>query len=188
MTSDAATFTARLLTGAVLLVAGVGKLRAPSNHFLKAILGYDLLPMPLANVIARTLPWVEVVVALMLIAGLGSRIAVFLGFGLLLAFSSAIAISLLRGKHQHCGCFDSLTPVQWRLVYRNLILMALLLPVHAFSGGRWSLDNLLTSQLSGDGLFSIELAALSITWVAILGTTLLVQQLSRKTPAQVIDS
>jgi uncharacterized membrane protein YphA (DoxX/SURF4 family) len=188
MLIEVGVFTARLLTGGILLIAGIAKLRTPSGQFLTAIMGYDLLPKPIASVTARGLPWLEVAAAVLLISGLWSRLAVLLGFGLLLVFSSAVAISLLRGKNQNCGCFDSLTPVQWRLVYRNLILMALLLPVYAFSGSAWSSDNQLSLQLARNDFFPAELAALSTAWLTTLIAALLLQRLTRQRSTEAFKS
>lgn len=188
MLIDAGVFTTRLVTGGILLIAGAAKLRAPSSRFLAVILGYDLLPRPIASVTAWGLPWLEVATAVLLIAGLWSRLAAFLGFGLLLMFSGAVAISLLHGKNQSCGCFDPFTPVQWRLVYRNLILMALLLPVYAFNGGAWSLDTWLSLRLTHNDFFSAELVALSTTWLATLIAAFWLQRLARQKPTEAIKS
>ncbi len=140
MLVDAGLFIARLIVGGILLIAGIAKIKAGASQFLSAILGYDLLPPYLATLAARVLPWLEIAAGLSLIFGLGVQIAAVVGFGLLLLFSGAVAISLLRGKSQSCGCFNSLTPVQWRLTYRNLALAGLLLPVYQFRGGLWGVD------------------------------------------------
>ncbi|MBI4770504.1 MAG: DoxX family protein [Chloroflexi bacterium] len=92
MLTDAGTLLARALVGGVFLIAGIAKLKARPGQFLNAILGYDLLPEPIATVLARGLPWLEVTAGGLLIAGLWTRFAAFLGAGLLLVFSGAVAI------------------------------------------------------------------------------------------------
>jgi len=165
----------RLLVGGVFLIAGFAKLKMPASQFISAVLGYELLPKPLAVVWARILPWIEVVAGGLLIVGLWSRFAVVLSTALFLTFSFAMALSLLQGRDQACGCFQALTPVQWRLVYRNLALMGLLLPVYAVSGGRWAVDVWLTPQIDNHFHLSSGLAALTTVWLLAVSTALLLQ-------------
>lgn len=170
----------RLLVGGVFLIAGFAKLKAPADRFISAVLGYQLLPKPIAIVLARTLPWIEVVAGGLLIVGLWSRFAVVLSTALFLTFSFAMAISLLRGRDQACGCFQALTPVQWRLVYRNLGLMGLLLPVYAMNGGAWAADPWLAPQSDGHSGFSSELTVLVTVWLFTLSATLLLRHLTQR--------
>ena len=169
----------RILVGAVFLIAGLAKLKASRGQFLSAILGYDLLSKPVAAVLARWLPWLEVVVGSLLIIGLGSGLAATLGMGLLLVFSSAVAVSLWRGKDQACGCFRALTPVQWRLVYRNLVMMGLLLPVYAFRGGAWAMDGWLNLWPAVYFAPSMGLTVLVVVWLLTLSATALLQWLTQ---------
>lgn len=188
MLIDAGILLGRALVGGVFLLAGLAKLKAPSSRFLNALLGYDLLAKPVATILARGLPWLEIVTGSLLIVGLWTRIVALLGTGLLLVFSSAVAISLLRGRDQTCGCFHSLTPVQWQLVYRNVGLMGLLLPVYAFSGGRWAVDSWMTMQSSSPLWFSTGLGALIVVWLVILSATLLLQWLTRQNSVKSANS
>jgi uncharacterized membrane protein YphA (DoxX/SURF4 family) len=125
-------FLARLLVGTVLLVAGLAKLRMPTHKFFQVVMGYSLVPRPVALVLAHGLPWVEITLGGLLLVGLWSHLVSLASIALLLIFSSGIALNLLRGKRNECGCFQSLTPVQWKLIFRNLLLVALLLSVYTF--------------------------------------------------------
>jgi len=127
-------FLARLFVGGVLLVAGLAKLKMPSNWFLQAVFGYDLVPKRVAVVLAYGLPWVEVMLGGLLLVGLWSRLVALISIGLLLIFSGGMTFNLLRGKRNECGCLQTLTPVQWKLIYRNLLLIALLLSVYTIYG------------------------------------------------------
>ena len=129
---------ARLLTGGVFLLAGAAKLK--QDGLLEAILGYELLPRAIAALLTRFLPWVEIVVGLFLVGGLWSRSTVVLGISLFVGFSCVIVVSLWRGKKNPCGCFGMAKPIQWKLVWRNLILAGLLLPVYVVRGGFLSID------------------------------------------------
>lgn len=121
---------------------------------------------------ANVFPWLEVLAGGLLLVGLWTHIAVLLGLGLLPMFSGAVAASLWRGKRQECGCFSSLTPVQWRLVYRNLGLMGFLLPVCAFRGGSWAMDSWLMGQAGCPLWFSTGSRALIGVWLISLSATL----------------
>jgi uncharacterized membrane protein YphA (DoxX/SURF4 family) len=70
MLIDTVALLSRLLVGSVFLIAALAKLNAPSSQFLNAILGYALLPKPMAIVLARGLPWLEVAAGGLLITGL----------------------------------------------------------------------------------------------------------------------
>lgn len=121
---------ARFLVGFVLLVAGLAKLKMPSNSFSQAIIEYKLIPRPIAILLAKVLPWAEVLVGGLLIFGFWSKIATIGGIVLLFIFSSAVTVNLLRGKNNDCGCFKSVKPIQWNLVSRNLVLIGLLIFVY----------------------------------------------------------
>jgi uncharacterized membrane protein YphA (DoxX/SURF4 family) len=160
------TMLERLIMGAFILYVGVIKIRHGPNRLLESILGYDLVPRGVAAVLARWLPWVEVLSGLMLIFGFMSQLAALLVFGLFLIYTAAITLSLIRGKNNDCGCFASLTPVQWRLVYRNIILMALLLPVYVFDGGVIKIDEWLIHP--DVRFFSNGATGLIIVWGTVL--------------------
>ena len=137
---------ARLLVGAVFFLAGHAKVRPQSSKFVEAVLGYGLLPRSIATAFARCLPPIEMVLGAFLAIGLWSRCAAVVGFSLLMLFSSAMIISILRGNKPSCGCFGSLTQVQWRLVYRNLSMMGILLPIYYMDGGSYTVQKWLGLQ------------------------------------------
>jgi uncharacterized membrane protein YphA (DoxX/SURF4 family) len=65
------------------------------------------LPPLVANLVAVTLPWVELLVGLSLITGLWRREAAFVVALLLLVFVLAVGSTLWRGIDiQNCGCFS----------------------------------------------------------------------------------
>lgn len=121
---------ARIAVGVFLVVAAAAKLRGRSGTaFRDAILGYDLVPAAVAAALARTLPPLEAAIGVLLVGGVWP--ANVMAFALVAAFTAAVAISLARGRANHCGCIGfsaaQVVAVQWRLVYRNLVLLALLL-------------------------------------------------------------
>lgn len=118
---------ARVATGVILLVAGLGKV-GDRRRFADLVQNYGLLPMPLARAVGQILPVVEVMVAAGLLAGLLLPWSALVAIGLFLAFGGAVAVNLLRGHRDiDCGCFgpghgQHLT---WILVARNGFLAGL---------------------------------------------------------------
>src|ERR1041384_517355 len=80
----------RIVRGAIFVYAGYVKLREPWELFALAINSYQLLPLKAVELVARTLPWFEVAVGLMLIAGRGLRISATITSLLLVLFFGLI--------------------------------------------------------------------------------------------------
>lgn len=120
------TTTGRILVGGIMLVAGAAKLKAGSQQFSRAILGYGLVSPVIATLLGRALPRVEIATGICLMIGLFNTIASLVAFALLSLFSAALMLSLYRGRAHDCGCFGlaKTKQVQWWMVYRNLALMA----------------------------------------------------------------
>jgi uncharacterized membrane protein YphA (DoxX/SURF4 family) len=176
-----AVFLIRLFVGGVFLIAGLIKIKGSSSGLLIAILGYELVPRGLATILAYVLPWLEIIVGGLLILGLWSHLTVLVGAGLLAVFLSGIVTSLLRGMNNDCGCYQSLTPVQWKLAYRNLIIMGLLLPIYLLKGGMWSLGKGLGLQADWQFQITKDFTVLVTMWVLILSIILLVRGLVQVT-------
>jgi putative oxidoreductase len=172
---------ARIIVGATLLVAGVGKIRNGRSKFLRSILGYDLVPDRIAAFMAVWLPYLEFLAGGMLLLGIFSQGVSVFAFAILLIFTGAITISLVRGLNNDCGCFRHVTPVQWRLVFRDVFLMGLILPVFAFKGGNFKFDAFMPVSTSLDPAGSIRgLLILTVVWGAALISAVLVNRLIRR--------
>jgi uncharacterized membrane protein YphA (DoxX/SURF4 family) len=151
-----ALLVARLLVGGIFLVAAVPKIGDPGG-FADAVRAYGLLPAPFVVPFALMLPWLELGVALYLLAGYMTRWA-GIGAALLLAtFTVAIAHALVTGSTAHaCGCFGpgaasnpvlrflagGSTVTAWDGI-RDLILFALCLLLAWRGAGRWAVDRIL---------------------------------------------
>jgi uncharacterized membrane protein YphA (DoxX/SURF4 family) len=101
-----------LVLGGVFLYASYDKILHPAD-FAKIVYHYqvigpsDKLPPLVPNLLAVTLPWVEVVLGVCLIVGPWRREAAALSAALLLVFVVAVSSALLRGIDiQNCGCFS----------------------------------------------------------------------------------
>jgi uncharacterized membrane protein YphA (DoxX/SURF4 family) len=95
---------ARVVTGGVWIAAGLIKLPDPAAS-VRAVRAYDLLPESAVTVVGHGLPLLEVLVGLLLVAGLLTRPAAVVSALLLVAFIIGIASAWARGLEIECGCF-----------------------------------------------------------------------------------
>jgi len=95
---------ARLVLGGVLLVAGYLKAFSPDKSQM-AVRAYEVLPIPIANFLGITLPWLEIGAGILLILGFAVRYVSIFGTTLMLIFVIAIAQAWARGLSIDCGCF-----------------------------------------------------------------------------------
>ncbi len=98
------TLAARLLLGAVLLLAGYLKAKSPSEAQM-AVRAFELLPVGLANLFGLVLPWLEIGAGILLILGVTVRYAAIFGGLSMLLFIGAISQAWARGLTIDCGCF-----------------------------------------------------------------------------------
>ena len=98
------TLLARLILGGVLLVAGGLKVSKPTDS-ANAVAAYKLLPINIAHLFGYALPWFEVALGILLIAGILLRPAAIAGGLIMLLFIAAIASAWARGLLLDCGCF-----------------------------------------------------------------------------------
>jgi uncharacterized membrane protein YphA (DoxX/SURF4 family) len=126
-------WTLALVVGGVFLYACWDKILEP-RKFAGIIYQYQVIGpsarvgfLP-ANLLAVTLPWLELVVGLLLVTGLWRREAAAVAGGMLVMFLAAIGIATAQGVDvANCGCFSvgehGRTP-GWVLVVQDLALLA----------------------------------------------------------------
>jgi len=95
---------ARLGLAAVWLASGVLKALDPDQTYL-AVRAYDVLPSPAVALVAGVLPWLEIALGVLLLAGLGVRAVAVLSAALLLVFVAGVVQAWARGLSIDCGCF-----------------------------------------------------------------------------------
>jgi uncharacterized membrane protein YphA (DoxX/SURF4 family) len=95
---------ARLGLAAVWLVAGASKVTdlAASG---RAVNAYQVMPYELAKVVGAALPFVEIALGLLLLAGLATRLVAGVSAGILVIFVAGIISAWARGLSIDCGCF-----------------------------------------------------------------------------------
>lgn len=115
----------RLTLAIIFFYAGIEKIINPRD-FAVAIYNYQLLPDCAVNALAVILPWLEIIVAICLVAGLYVRGATLISSALFLTFATALAISLVRGLDISCGCFGAASgSINWLYLARDLSLFCM---------------------------------------------------------------
>ena len=139
------TLLARLILGAVLLVAGALKVpNLPKSAM--AVRAYEMLPIPIANFLGYTLPWIEIGLGLLLIVGVTVKISGALGALTMLAFIIAISQAWARGLSIDCGCFGgggTIDPEDTKYlseIIRDIGLMALGIFLYVYPKGRFAIE------------------------------------------------
>jgi uncharacterized membrane protein YphA (DoxX/SURF4 family) len=95
----------RLALAVILARAAIPKLMDIQGS-QQDVVGYDIFPWSLARLIGTVLPVVELILAILLVAGLLTRWAALV-FGLMLvAFIAGMAQAWARGLNISCGCFS----------------------------------------------------------------------------------
>jgi uncharacterized membrane protein YphA (DoxX/SURF4 family) len=95
----------RILLGAVFLYAAYTKLRHPWELFALSIDSYRLLPEWAVIAVARTLPWAELVLGILLIVGFKLRYSAAAATGVLAAFMVIMVRAYMQDLGIDCGCF-----------------------------------------------------------------------------------
>lgn len=101
---DGITTLVRLGLAAIWLVSGVLKISNSGQTYV-AVQAYEVLPTSLVSPVAIALPLVEIVLGLLLLAGLVTRLAGVASVILVLVLIAAIGQAWARGLAIDCGCF-----------------------------------------------------------------------------------
>ena len=131
----------RIVLGWIFLAAGWSKV-GQTLPTLASIYSYQIfIPDGLAEFIAMALPWVELLLAVLLFAGLLFPWTLFAAGGVLVAFTLLTAQAWWRQLDIDCGCFDfsaihpalAVLSTPGGATLRNVVLLAL-------TGVLWSLS------------------------------------------------
>jgi uncharacterized membrane protein YphA (DoxX/SURF4 family) len=107
----------RIVLGAVFVYGGYVKLRAPWALFGMAIDSYHLVPLRYIEPLARTIPWFEVALGLLLIFGWLLRLSATAVSLTLAIFFAAMLHAFLNHQEINCGCFGPGEPIsKWTLL------------------------------------------------------------------------
>ena len=98
----------RIVLGGIFIFASLDKIAHPAE-FAKAIGNYHVLPFGLENLLALTLPWLELLAGVALITGVMVDGAAIMVIIMNIVFIFAISQALARGISIECGCFSVTT-------------------------------------------------------------------------------
>jgi uncharacterized membrane protein YphA (DoxX/SURF4 family) len=139
------TLLVRLTLGGVLLIAGAVKVpNLPKSAM--AVRAYEVLPIPLANFLGYTLPWIEIGLGLLLIVGVLVKISGALGALTMLTFIIAITQAWARGLSIDCGCFGgggTINPEDTKYlseIIRDIGLMGMGIFLYLYPKGRFAVE------------------------------------------------
>jgi len=97
---------AQVVIGLVFVAAALPKIGDPQS-FSTAVHNFRMLPLFIENLVAVTLPWIELVAGMALVLGLRARAGGLLICLLMVVFTVAVGIGLARGLNVECGCFGT---------------------------------------------------------------------------------
>jgi uncharacterized membrane protein YphA (DoxX/SURF4 family) len=118
------TLALRFMLGAVFMYAAYTKLRQPWLLFALSIDSYQLLPEWMVYAVARTLPWLELLLGILLVAGVWLRYLSIVAASILGLFFTVMALSYFRGAAIDCGCFGVGEPLSAKTLVRDGLLLA----------------------------------------------------------------
>ena len=120
---------AQIVAGLIFLASALAKI-ADLPAFAVSIHNFRLepiVPMVATNLLALTIPWVELVAGLALVGGVRPRAGAIVYTVLLSVFTIGVVAAMARGLSFDCGCFGkaSAGPVGAKKLAENLALIAL---------------------------------------------------------------
>ena len=118
----------RIVLGCVFIYASLDKIRHP-DLFAEAVYNYQLLPDVTVNLVAISLPWLELLGGSLLVLGLWMEGSILILSGLMVIFIGALGINLARGLDVHCGCFitQSSDPITILTLFRDSLFLLIAL-------------------------------------------------------------
>jgi uncharacterized membrane protein YphA (DoxX/SURF4 family) len=110
--------------GIVFVYAAWTKLRESWVLFAFQIDAYKLLPQWAVTAVARSLPWAELLLGGLLIAGKWLRASASMISLILISFLAVMARSYVKGMQIDCGCFGGGDPISPYTLLRDSSLLA----------------------------------------------------------------
>jgi uncharacterized membrane protein YphA (DoxX/SURF4 family) len=132
----------RVVLGVIFLIAAYTKLHFAGEwhirdyqfFFAMAIDSYKMLPISAVQIMAQILPWFELALGVLLIAGVAVRWIGLVTSGLLLVFIGAMTRAKFLGLEINCGCFGNNEKLGTLTLLRDssMLVLALAVTVGAF--------------------------------------------------------
>jgi uncharacterized membrane protein YphA (DoxX/SURF4 family) len=135
---------ARLALGIIFIFAAFTKLHFNGGwhfgdyqfFFGMVINSYNILPIWAVDWAARILPWFELLLGFLLLAGIGLRWTGLIASGMLLLFIGAMTRAYMNGLEIMCGCFGNNEKLGPLTLLRDstMLIPALAVTIGAFLG------------------------------------------------------
>jgi len=139
----------RLFIGFLFVFASLHKIMDPAE-FAVSVRNYMIVPPSWSNVIALTLPWVELLAGALLIIGVQTKPAALLTTVMLAVFLCAVIYAYAIGLDIDCGCFSSSSSSEGRVgvyhIVRDAVLVIISGAVLFLDLGKTSVVNLILSR------------------------------------------
>ena len=145
----------RISLGIVLLIAGGLKITDLGQSAV-AVKAYRLFPQPIqAEVVGYALPPLEILIGVLLIAGLFTRVAASAAALLMVIFIVGIISVWARGLSIECGCFNgggasasAINPYEYaREIFRDLVLLGMAMWLIVWPRTLWALDSVVRPHM-----------------------------------------
>lgn len=143
----------RLVLGGIFIFAALDKIAEP-DAFAKSISNYHLIPTAMLNIMALTMPWIELLAGIFLIIGVRLKAASAIISGMLIVFLVAIISAIIRGYNIDCGCFAQTSQgaaakaskVGWLKVMEDTAMLIGGLYIYFFPNKHYTFDSFAQSE------------------------------------------
>jgi uncharacterized membrane protein YphA (DoxX/SURF4 family) len=99
------------------------------------------------NIVALTMPWIEIVCGIFLIVGFRLKANAFIAGGMLVVFNVAVLYAMSLGLNIDCGCFsERATMVGWTKLGENMLTIILALYVYFYPVKSLTLEKFALSE------------------------------------------
>jgi uncharacterized membrane protein YphA (DoxX/SURF4 family) len=115
----------RLALAAIFIYSAYAKLKAPWFVFAASIDSYRMLPPGMTIWIAKTLPWFELILGVLLAIGFRVRWMAVIGGVLLAGFWLSMLRAYLKGMDIDCGCFGPGERISPLTLLRDSLMLVL---------------------------------------------------------------
>jgi uncharacterized membrane protein YphA (DoxX/SURF4 family) len=148
-------WTGRLVLGGIFVYAGFSKLLMPNTHlwpmfvlkfsismnissFAQQVESYKMISPEASQVVAHTLPFIEIVLGLLVLIGWRLRIWATVVTAIMLGFLGVVTRAYLLHMDINCGCFGTPEKLTGMTVVRDgaFTVLALLMTIFAFGEAR----------------------------------------------------
>ncbi|MBU2494817.1 MAG: DoxX family membrane protein [Bacteroidetes bacterium] len=132
----------RIILALIFVFAGIEKISNP-EQFAVSISNYRIFPVISLNIIAITLPWLEVITGVLLLFGVAVKENSAVIGTLMILFTVFVFTAMLRGLDIDCGCFATSDGQKVGLIkiLENIGLILLSIHVYFFHHKLFSIEN-----------------------------------------------